>query len=1256
MEEVREKVVTDQYDSEYAFQDDFYKSVFGPAHDSHMVVYPDALSRAFQWQRQRSLVSVSENGTSLPVIKVYEDVIASPSTASEVTHINGQDAVEYLEDIIYQATWSRDPDAAYNSMFYSSAYSAAGLGSGYFQGRGRLRYIYQGPSTNITFANGTTITFENQALVKGNMTDVFDGPSFYSKFCTPLAPDDTSAATQLVTDDSENPSANQPVGSGYPEPARASADGVISGYYLDGEGFEDVAVLSVLSFDPSSATEFQSVMDEFFKEAKAAGKTKLIVDFQANAGGFAILPYEVFGQLFPQKQPQDNGRWRKNVGFDTIARVYSQAVEGVDLTTSPNDDVITAAQTWFNWQNDLNTTDQPFQSFDDKFDAHVFANTSYTSLMRWNLSDPLATSNSTYGIGIEISGHGTRANMEPPFAPENIIILQDGTCMSSCSTAAELLRARGGIKSIAIGGRPTGGEMQAIGGVMGPQAILFEDIRFYAQLALKFNPSDEDRAVLENYTELAFHRSTDGVVNARDAILAEHVEDGMPSQYVYRAADCRLYFTEEMVSDISAVWKAAASAAFNGVACLMEPKDVIPGVEVIVLGGEPLSRQVLELWADHANVIQGYGPAEEGVDSAVRQHVQKNDSPQDLGRAVGSSIWIVNPNNHNQLVPIGSEGELLIEGPIVARGYLADEAQTNKAFIWDPEWVQLTKVKSGRRFYKTGDLGYLGPDGSLHVVGRNDFQVKIRGQRIEIGEVEYNLATAGGNRVLAAFVAVGEDEGMEKDDGLVITSPQKLTDFSHSMRDTKKRMQQTLPPYMMPAVFLPLRKLPLSLSGKIERKLLWALAEGMAMEELSAFTGFALTDKETVAPSTDEEEVVCEAWKNILQVKHISMDDDFFFLGGDSAKAMHLVSYLRKQGFALTVADIIQNPALAQQAACLVANVELAQVGPFSLMVNLGSEGNRVRQIAAGACHVPESRIEDVYPVTEMQERFFVGTYLGSLANNWVQSARESHDHARQIVFKLPKAVNVCKLLEAWRSTAQRHSILRTRFMQYQDKVLQVVVDKDIPTVLYEVSLDEFLEKDRADCMSWGVPLIRASASKGATWFVLTISHVIYDGFSLSKLFEEFKRAYEDTVQDQPSIHFNHFIKHLSDADKTTAIEFWRRDFAGANVKPVVPQRLLECKRTTIEVTKEIVKLPGNLAPGSPSRAVILKVSAALFLVHRLDCADIIFDCHLSGRAGTLPGVSELVGPTLTSLPIRVRIGSDPNTRVRGILSQTQGS
>ncbi|KAM0332981.1 hypothetical protein ACHAQA_001638 [Verticillium albo-atrum] len=727
------------------------------------------------------------------------------------------------------------------------------------------------------------------------------------------------------------------------------------------------------------------------------------------------------------------------------------------------------------------------------------------------------------------------------------------------------------------------------------------------------------------------------------------------------------------------------------VACMIDPKDVLPAVKVIVLGGEQLSRQVLDIWADNTNLIQGYGPAEAGVDCTVRQHVSNTDPPNNLGRPVGSSIWITNPKDHDQLVPIGVEGELLIEGPIVARGYLADETQTNRSFIWDPAWVQHSWVKSGRRFYKTGDLGFYGPDGAIHIVGRSDFQIKLRGQRIELGEVECQLSAAvgksakarvavaavtpkgGDGKVLAAFIVADlhDDVDEDKDDfGLTVTSVRELDDFRKTIKRVKRQLQQNLPAYMIPSVFLPLRKLPLSLSGKIERKLLMGLAEDLTKEELSRFTAGSVPAMHTeiMAPSTRGEEILCTHWKDVLQAKNdISVNDNFFDLGGDSAKAMLLVSSLRKSDLALTVADIFKHPVLRQQAPLLRKGIRNAEVVPFSLLSDSATYDSHIRTHAANVCGVHSSRVEDIYPITEMQERFFAGAYVGGNTDSttWVIKSRDTHEHARRMVFNVPEAVDVERLLDAWRSTAQRHNILRTRFIQENDsdnsRILQVVVDEDIPLATFDCPLGDFVRQDQIDQMTWGNPLVRVSVGKDGTdttWFVLTISHAIYDGFSLKKIFEEVTRAYNDHHASpspvEPSVHMSHWIRQLKDGNSETAIDFWRNDFSGANVKHLIPSDKLNRKTIQNVAKRTTVNLVGVLPPGAANRATMIQVSAALVLAHRLVCGDVIFDCHLSGRTGTMPGVGDLVGPTLTSLPIRVRTGRDQSATVEGILRQTQ--
>jgi hypothetical protein len=528
------------------------------------VFYSDLLSRAFDFNRQRSLVSISEDGTKLPCIKIYEDVMANPDTASVVTQINGVEASKYVEDTIYRATWNQDPDAAYNSMFFQKSFVAAGAGKGFFGSNGRIRYLFQGANTTFTFANGSSVTFENFARVKAPFTGVTDGETMYQKFCTPVV-----SASALVAAEEDIPGAAI---EGYPPSLVEMSDNIVGCFFLDGEGFNDVVVISLLEFSSASPAEFQSVVQQCIAKAVDAGKTKLVVDFQANGGGYILQGYDFYRQLFPQVDQDGFSRWKENDGFNSIAEIFSAVSADFDPYTSGDAARIEASQTWFNWRYDLNLTNGNFVSYEDKF-APQFPpppgdTTPYTDLMRWNFSDPLTTTNATFGIGFEMTGYGSLANVTQPFAAENIVMLLDGWCASTCTLAFEFLRIHGGVKSVAFGGRPQPGKIDGVGGVKGSQTLSYASLKYYVDRAMDWAFTDAQRAALAKYTTLPIERSTAGALNTRDQILRYNLADGIPAQFVRQEADCRLFWTEPMLTDETAVWKAAAGAAFNGDKCV----------------------------------------------------------------------------------------------------------------------------------------------------------------------------------------------------------------------------------------------------------------------------------------------------------------------------------------------------------------------------------------------------------------------------------------------------------------------------------------------------------------------------------------------------------------------------------------------------------------------------------------------------------------------------------------------------------------
>jgi hypothetical protein len=328
------------------------------------------------------------------------------------------DADTYVQDFAYTASFHQDADAAYNTMFYKKAFQAGATGNGFFYINGRVRYIYPGPNTTITFENGTTITLDNVAYVKGNFAGVTDGLSFYQEFCA--VPQTSNAAEEASVDKA---SVAATIAPGYPPPVIITNDTIVSGYYLDGEGFDDVAVLSMLAFESESTVEFQAVVQDFIADALAAGKTKMVIDLSANGGGFILQGYDTFRQFFPQIVQEDYTRFRENEYLLTIAQVFSDAIPADYNPDTASNEIISDFETFYNYRYDYNLTKQPFATFGDKFDPHYHMGDPFTNIVRWNLNDPLKTSNETYGFGTNITGYGSRTNFTQPFAAENIILV-----------------------------------------------------------------------------------------------------------------------------------------------------------------------------------------------------------------------------------------------------------------------------------------------------------------------------------------------------------------------------------------------------------------------------------------------------------------------------------------------------------------------------------------------------------------------------------------------------------------------------------------------------------------------------------------------------------------------------------------------------------------------------------------------------------------------------------------------------------------
>jgi hypothetical protein len=375
-------------------------------------------------------VSVSVDGIAVPKVYTTDDIRSyntgsNQTMPSALTNINGENVTEFLQNW-GNLGFCQDPDALYNTVSYELAFDAR-ASSGYngnFAGSGRFGQIYPGSNTTIEFENGTISTFQNYVTVPGNFSGVVDGDSFYQTFCTGphLVPLPATLTYPVQPTPTLPPTATVPA-FGYPTPVIISGDDQVSGYFLDDDSnYADVAVLSMLSFEPEFPMEFQSVVQTFILDAKAYSKTKLAIDLSGNGGGVILIGYDTFCQLFPSIIQDGFTRFREHEAFNILSEQISAYSAGFDAATADPEQIL-AYESVTDHHYDLNETDGNFLIYADKFAPQVWNGDNFTNIIRWNLSDPLTTSNTTWGVGEQITGYMNRTNFTQPFAAEDIIMV-----------------------------------------------------------------------------------------------------------------------------------------------------------------------------------------------------------------------------------------------------------------------------------------------------------------------------------------------------------------------------------------------------------------------------------------------------------------------------------------------------------------------------------------------------------------------------------------------------------------------------------------------------------------------------------------------------------------------------------------------------------------------------------------------------------------------------------------------------------------
>ena len=641
----------------------------------------------------------------------------------------------------------------------------------------------------------------------------------------------------------------------------------------------------------------------------------------------------------------------------------------------------------------------------------------------------------------------------------------------------------------------------------------------------------------------------------------------------------------------------------------------------VIAGGEVLTRELqqrLHNVLPDAELVNIYGPTEACINATFHVCAKGATGTLPIGRPIDNvQVYIL--DERLQPVPVGVPGELHIGGRGIGLGYLNRPELTDKTFIANPFGQE------GDRLYKTGDLACWLPSGEIEYVGRRDHQVKLRGLRIELGEIE---------AVLLAQEMVREAVVLVVNAALVAYV---VPEPGWDLEALRAQLQRQVPAYMVPSQFVLLEQMPLSPNGKADRLAL------PAPQPLGAAT------REPVAPRNETERRVADLWSQLLKQDVLDVRASFFELGGHSLLAMQLMMRVREQfGVDLPLRQLFERPALADFAARIL-ELELSE--------------NAAHQEAA-----PIERIarDGEIPLSFAQQRMW---FLDQLEPD-------------SSLYNIPFAVRVQGVIDAsllgrcFQEIVSRHEILRTTFANHSGQPVQVIAPSlDLP--LTEIDLRDLPQEEReaeagrltaAEAQTSfdleNGPLLRVTVvhlAERESLLLLTMHHMIADGWSLGVLMKEIGVLYQAFAQGRPAPLGELPLQYADYASWQRAflqgdvlegqIEYWKEQLKGPlpvlqlpTDRPRPAQRSIRGAHRTLVLPRTLTQALQELSRRESTSLYMTLLTAFLTLLHRYTGeTDLLVGSPVAGRTrGEMEG---LIGCFVNTLVMRGDLAGDPAFR-----------
>lgn len=605
-------------------------------------------------------------------------------------------------------------------------------------------------------------------------------------------------------------------------------------------------------------------------------------------------------------------------------------------------------------------------------------------------------------------------------------------------------------------------------------------------------------------------------------------------------------------------------------------------------------------------------------------------------------------------VPHGTVGELCVSGDQVAIGYLNRPDITAKSFL---------TAEDGSVLYRTGDYARWLPNGEIECLGRRDNQVKLNGFRIELGEIENTILSQAADVVQLCVVGVAEVQ--RKKQIVVYFVPVEKPDkeaessgiYSTAVVDPAVILDrlQSLAHYMMPKVLLPFKGFPLLPSGKINRKLLAQLAEGLDPKALAGYsTTMPTTNGQLIDDSelTEQEKTLRDAWAELFDVEpeSISLSALFYNYGGDSIAAINLASMLRQQGFSLSVNDVVTYPSLQEQAQRvkpIMADLALDQ--------GVELEVKQVVRDRLGASGLSDDDVEDIYHCGPGQVEFLT------------QGHSEEQFWMLMTVRRLPVGFNLERWINLTEKLTQANQILRAMYMKQDESDplswVQIILRKPILDLeVVDCPTPDGEEKERLVRRHWdqrfsvGRPFVRYLVLRypdGTMDLVTKLDHAMYDGTLLRIFDDQFAALRDGHPMPVSPTSFKTFVEYTNlPSLREPMLNFWKSTLSGNRFS--FPAHIHDPKVSGVVVAKTGLPVNAYAQSAGVTASIVFQAAYTLLLARlsKSSSPDVTYDYLLTGRNVDLDDPQLIPGTCANFLPFRAQM--DNSTGVQTLLKETQ--